>query len=440
MTGNEIAARFDSLPPGPLHIRAMVIVGLGLFFDLYDVFLAGVLGTVITSSFGLDRAILPFVLSASFVGMFFGATTMGLIADRFGRRRAFLLNLSIYSLFTFLGAFSPNAAFLIATRIAAGVGIGAQLPVSDSYLSEILPAARRGSLIAVAYTIGFFGNPAVALLARFIVPTTPFGIEGWRWLFVLGAAGGFVVWLGQRMLPESPRWLAAKGRTAEALQVAARFGLQTVAAAPSGAASTSHVGLALLSGPYRRRTVMLCIFQVFQTVGYYGFGTLVPLVLAAKGFSVLSSLTYTTIAFLGYPAGSALSIFIIDRCDRRWLIVATAFLMAVFGIGLGMADAPAAIWTLGIAYTLVSNIFSNAFHVFQGEIFPTAARASAAGIAYGLSRASSAVVPFVLLPILHEFGPTAMFATIAAAMLVVIADIALFAPSTTGRTLEHIAG
>ena len=184
---------------------------------------------------------------------------------------------------------------------------------------------------------------------------------------------------------------------------------------------------------------MLCVFHVFQTVGYYGFGTLVPLVLAAKGFSVLSSLTYTTIAFLGYPAGSALSIFIVDRIDRRWLIVATAFFMAVFGVALGLSNAPVAIGILGILYTLTSNIFSNALHIFQGEIFPTSTRARATGFAYSLSRASSAVAPFILLPVLRDFGPVAMFATIAIAMLIVMIDIALFAPTTTGRTLEQIA-
>jgi putative MFS transporter len=250
-----------------------------------------------------------------------------------------------------------------------------------------------------------------------------------------------LVWLWQRLLPESPRWLAVRGQQDAALSALA--GMASDAPAARAATMTAPRGVVpvsvLLTPAYRGRTVMLCVFQVFQTVGYYGFGTLVPLVLAAKGFTVLSSLTYTTIAFMGYPVGSALSILVADRIDRRWLIVGTAFLMAVFGLGLGVANAPVAIGVLGILYTLVSNIFSNALHIFQGEIFPTAVRARAAGLTYSLSRASSAIAPFVLLPVLNVYGPVAMFATIAAAMVIVIADIALFAPSTSRRALEQIA-
>ena len=149
---------------------------------------------------------------------------------------------------------------------------------------------------------------------------------------------------------------------------------------------------------------MLYLFQIFQTVGYYGFGTMVPLVLADKGFSVLTSLTYTTIAFLGYPLGSALSVFVIEKIDRRLLIMLSAGAMAAFGLALGFSASPFSIATFGILYTLVSNIFSNAFHILQGEIFPTAIRGRAAGSAYGLSRLSSAAMPFVLLPVLDNYG------------------------------------
>ena len=130
---------------------------------------------------------------------------------------------------------------------------------------------------------------------------------------------------------------------------------------------------------------------------------------------------------------------VVERIDRRWLIVASASLMAVFGLALGVASAPAAIVVLGLVYTVVSNIFSNAFHIFQAEIFPTFVRATAAGTAYGLSRISSAAMPFVLLPVLQGWGAGAMFGLVAAAMLIVVVDIGFFAPSTTGRSLERVA-
>jgi putative MFS transporter len=115
-------------------------------------------------------------------------------------------------------------------------------------------------------------------------------------------------------------------------------------------------------------------------------------------------------------------------------------LMAAFGLTLGYASAPALILASGFLYTATSNIFSNALHIFQVEIFPTFARATAAGTAYGMSRLSTAAMPFVLVPVLDRYGPTAMFGVVAVALAICIVDIALFAPSTTGRALETIAG
>jgi len=203
---------------------------------------------------------------------------------------------------------------------------------------------------------------------------------------------------------------------------------------PGGRASFAD----LFGNTFRARTVMLCVFHVFQTVGYYGFGTLVPLVLAAKGYSVVTSLTFTALTFAGYPIGSALSLPLIERVDRRWLIVASAFLMSVLGLALGYSSSSVAIVSLGFLYTAVSNVFSNGLHVFQVEIFPTFVRATAAGTAYGLSRLSSGAMPFVLLPVLQTWGAGAMFAVVAASLWIVIADIVLFAPSTTGRSLEDV--
>lgn len=445
MKNVTIASQLNLLPVTRAHWRTTVIVGLGLFFDLFDVFLAGILSTVLTASFGLSQQVLPLVLGSSFLGMFIGAASMGGIADRYGRRPAFLINLGIYSLFTLLGAFSINATMLVLTRFIAGIGIGAEIPLSDAYLSELLPAQYRGRLMAWAYTTGFLGVPAVGLLARVLVPLHPLGVAGWRWLFVAGSLGGVIVWSLRRLLPESPRWLESVGRMDEAVAIANQMAAGVVviqpAESPARFSKTEPIGYQRLLDPeHRKVTIMFCIFQIFQTIGYYGFGTIVPLVLAAKGFSVLSSLTYVTIAFFGYPIGAALSVPIVERMERRRLIVGSAFLMAVFGMGLGYATAPVPIMVLGFAYTVTSNIFSNGFHILQGEVFPTALRARAAGSIYGLSRLSSAAMPFLLLPVLQRYGPGVMFGCIALAMAIVIVDIGFFAPSTTGRALEEIAG
>lgn len=442
----SIAARLNRLPITRTHRAITAIAGIGTFFDLFDIFLAGVLGTVLTEHFQLSKVALPAVLGSGFLGMFAGALSFGAIADRMGRRRAFLVTLGIYSFFTFAGAFATTASMLIVFRFLAGIGIGAEPPLVDAYLGEMLPPSVRGRYSAIAYTFGFCAVPLVGLLARVLVPISPFGVAGWRWLFVAGGVGAVVVWGLRRRLPESPRWLESVGRVAEADAIVRRLESDASATGALGRPVEDHIAttsaggwLALFHRDYRRRTIVLCVFHLFQTVGYYGFGTLVPLVLAAKGFTVIHSLTYTTLVLLGYPIGSALSVPIVERIDRRWLIVTGALSMAGFGVALGFATSPLWIVAFGFSYTVVSNLFSNAFHVFQAEIFPTAIRATASGTAYALSRLSSAAMPFVLLPVLNARGAAAMFTVVASAMFVVIVDIGLFAPSTTGRTLEAVA-
>jgi putative MFS transporter len=376
--------------------------------------------------------------------MFFGATFLGRFADVYGRRAAFLINLGIYSAFTLLGALSPNVSSLIATRFLAGIGIGAELPLVDAYLSELLPARHRGRYTAWAYTLGFIGVPAAGFLARILVPQQPLGIDGWRWMFVAGSLGAAIIWVMRARLPESPRWLEAVGRTAEAETIVAAMEREAERRAPlpppsDESAEPERGRFRAIFGPrYRGRTLMLCVFHLFQTVGYYGFGTLVPTVLAAKGYSIVTSLTFTSLTFIGYPIGSALSLPMVERVDRRWLIVGSAACMAAFGLTLGYASSPVVILTSGFLYTATSNVFSNALHIFQVEIFPTFARATAAGTAYGISRLSTGAMPFVLVPVLDRFGPTAMFGVIAGALAICIVDIALFAPPTTGRALEAI--
>jgi MFS transporter, putative metabolite:H+ symporter len=441
----SIAARMDRLPITGLHRRATVVIGLGQFFDLYEIFLAGVLSSVLASQFELGKGVVALLLASAFIGMFLGAITLGRVADRLGRRRAFLLSLSIYSLFSLLSAVSPGPAMLVATRFLAGVGVGAEPPIADSYLSDLLPPAKRGRYIAWAYTIGFLGVPASGFLARGLATATVGGIDGWRWMFVIGALGAVVVAVLRRSLPESPRWLAAQGRLDEADAVVRRFEDEVAEGAlpapdPVHAAPVRDRGSfrELLVPPYRARTAMMAVFHLLQSFGYYGFGTLVPLVLVAKGFPVVQSLGFAALTFLGYPVGSLLSLPLVERVERKVLVVGAGLGMAVFGLLFGLSDAPAAIVTFGFVYTVISNVFSNSFHIYQAEIFPTRLRATAAGSTYSLSRLSNALLPFVLLPILTAFGPLAMFLVVSAAMVVVAIDIGVLGPRTTGRDLESV--
>jgi putative MFS transporter len=183
---------------------------------------------------------------------------------------------------------------------------------------------------------------------------------------------------------------------------------------------------------------MLVIFQILQVFGYYGFGTLAPLVLADKGYDIVHSLAFSALSFVGYPVGSLLSVPVLERIERKHLIMLSALAMLVFGLGFGYAGSTAAIVTLGFCYTVASNLFSNAYHVYQGELFPTQLRATGGGAAYSLSRLASAVMPYVLLPLMVDHGADVVFAFIACTMAAVILDIGLLGPRTTGRSVDSL--
>lgn len=440
----SIAARLDRLPIVRTHRVLTVVIGLGLFFDAYENFLAATIQKVLQADFALSGTTLKLLLASAFVGQFLGALVMGRLADRIGRRRAFLINLAVYSFFSLVGAFSPNATWLVLSRFLAGVGIGAEYALADSYLSDFLPPTKRGRYISWAYTVSFLGVPAVGFLARWLVPLQPLGVTGWRWLFVVGALGSFAVWVVRRRLPESPRWLEIQGRAEEADAIVSAMEAEAHTPLPDPDPAV-HPAVArkvplrrLFRAPFARRTTMLWLLSALEVFGYYGFGTIAPAVLAAKGYDIIASIGFTAVTFLGYPVGSVLSVPIVERMERKYLVMGSALLMAVFGLGFGLAGSTVTIVLFGALYTIVSNIFSNAYHVYLAESYPTAIRGSAAGAAYSVSKLVTGALPFVLLPVLDHRGPGWVFTVVAAAMVLLIIDVGALGGRTTGRSVDAV--
>ncbi|MER7708143.1 MFS transporter [Kitasatospora sp. NPDC097605] len=476
---SEIAERMNRLPLTRTHRRVVLVVGVALFFDMFEIFMSGVLGTVMREEYHLNRTEVSAVIASVFVGMSIGVLAMGRLADRLGRRRALLVSVAVYSVFSALGGLSHGMPMLVAARLLAGLGIGPVLPLADAYLSDLLPARLRGRWTALAYTIAFLGVPAVGLTARWLVPLSPLGVDGWRWLFLTGAVGGFAVLAARRLFIESPRWLESAGRTAEADAILTRLEREAGAAAPASAAripeqaaapepvaepvkraavpaAPEHGGGAhggdaqgdpesesararpALGAVHRRRVTMMTIFHLLQAFGGYGFGTMAPLVLAAKGYSVVNSLLFSALSFAGYPLGSLFSVPLIERVERKYLIVGSSLAMASFGLLFGYASVNTTIVLAGVAYTAVSNVFSNAYHVYQVEIFPTTHRVAAVSWTYSLSRITTAAMPFVLVPLLSRYGPNALFGVVAATLVAIAVDIGVLGPRSNGSTLEDL--
>lgn len=450
-TANAVGEQLDRMPVGTVHRKVIVAIGLGLFFEMYEIFLSSTMSAALRHDFGLRGTALKVVLASSFVGMFVGAALFGRLADQIGRRKAFLLGLSWFSAFSLIGAFAPSPALLVVARFLAGVGVGAVYPVADSYLADVLPKERRGRLAAYAYTCSYLAVPFTAFLAVWLTQHSPLGIASWRWLLAIGATGAVIVFMLNRWLPESPRWLADAGRVEEAQRELDKFAAGSNVAALQinpGSDALSNAGTRpdpgqsaltrLRHAPYNRRMLMLAVFHLFQTFGYYGFGTLAALVLVSRGYGIASSMVFSALSFIGYPIGSAFAIPLMARLERKFLLVGSVVAMAIFGLMFATQSSVPLIVLFGFLTTATSNVFSNVYHVYQAEIFPTTVRATAVGWTYSLSRLSSGATPFVLIPVLDTYGAGAMFTVVALALAIVIVIVLALGPRTSRRSLEEI--
>jgi MFS transporter, putative metabolite:H+ symporter len=443
-----IAARIERLPLGSFHRRFIALVSLGGWFDFYDIYMMAYIGATLQNSGFLTLQQFSTVIAAGFLGMFTGTIIFGMGSDRMGRRSAFVAMLLIYSAFTLAGAFAPSAGWLIALRFFAGIGIGAELVVIDTYVSEMVPSGARGRYVAISQMTGFTAVPIVAILVRVLAPTH-FLIDGWRWVMVIGSMGAALAWYFRRRLPESPRWLESRGRHVEAERIVAALGAESLSGdsrdttkspiSEDGAAQERSSFAELWRPPYRRRTIMLMIFHALQTIGYYGFANWAPTFLLRRGVSLVHSLEYTMLIALVSPLGPALAVLTSDRLERKWAIVTMALLIAALGLGFAFWSAPVLIVASGALVTLCSNWFSALLHAYQSELFPTRLRATGVGFTYSWSRLSAVFSSLLIGAVLVRGGVGAVFTLLAAAMCGVALIIGLFGPRTNRITLEQLA-
>ena len=452
-----IAARLDRLPPSR-HLRKLVaLISLGGWFEFYDLFFTAYVGVGLfqakifkpTTAGLFDLQGFASFVAALFTGLFIGTIAFSWVSDRFGRRSIFTFSLLWYSVGTVIMAFQSTAASIDFWRMIASIGIGVELVNIDTYVSEIVPKDQRGPSFAYNQFITFTVVPVVAFLSWVLVPRQILGLDGWRWVVLIGSVGAIAVWWIRMGLPESPRWLAQHGRVAEADRIMTdmeqRIQRESGERLPPPQLAAGEVEAKagawseIWSPAYRGRTIMLIIYNLFQTIGYYGFASWVPTYLISQGISVTHSLAWTFIIAIANPVGPLIAMRFADKFERKWQIAWAAIAIAVFGLLFSQQRDAVGVILFGILITLANNWLSFSFHAYQAELYPTRIRAQAVGFVYSWSRFSTIFSGFIIAFFLHRYGTTGVFSFIAVAMVIVFIVIGGFGPATTRRRLEAIA-
>ena len=451
-----LTARLDRLPMTRSMWIMASLVSLGGFFDAMALELAATLApglfhdkilTATTVSFFGMTGLASFI-AALFGGMFVGSLVFSQIADRFGRRTIFAFALLWYGIGSFIMAFQHTADGLNLWRFISTIGLGVELVTVDAYLSEIVPKDSRGKAFGLLLGISAVAGPLSYFLAWQLVPTAPLGVTGWRWVVLISSLGAVLVWWIRLGLPESPRWLAQQGRIDEAERVMSQIERRVEAeygrALPAlGRPYTQDPRKGRLSEifqpPYRTRTIMLVLFNFFQTVGFYGFFAWIPTLLIAKGIHVTQSLEY---GFIIKTAGLIFPFIIMlfaDRIERKWSVCLSCISIAVFGLIFAQQTAPGPLILVGICLAASTGYLAYALHNYQAELYPTRVRARAIGFVYSWSRLSGILVGFMVAFFLRNFGVPGVFIFVAFCMGVVVLSVALMGPRTNNLELEAIA-
>jgi putative MFS transporter len=450
---DEISRRLESLPASAYAWRLVILLSLGGCFEIYDLFFTGYIApglnrsgllTTTTQAFFGFSGIGAFV-AATFAGLFAGTFFLGFLADRFGRRAIFTFALLGYSAASVIMACQTTSGGLLLWRFIAGVGIGVEIITIDAYITELVPSGMRGRAFAINQATMFISVPVVAALAWWLVPLSPYGVDGWRWVVLIGAAASMVIWVLRLYVPESPLWLARHGRTEEALKILATLEASATPAAARPkpvvnmvpARAPLQAGFAeLFKPPYLSLVVLFMVFNFCQAFGFYGFANWVPTLLVEKGITVTKSLQYSFIVAFAYPIAPLLAASFADRLERKWIICGACVAIIAFGMAFSQFTEPALLILSGVLLTAANMTMSYAYHAYQTEVFPTAIRARASGLVYSMSRISATFSGFIVAYMLRVAGINGVFGLITSAMIIVIIVVAAFGPNVRGKPLD----
>ncbi|WP_409047155.1 MFS transporter [Microbacterium sp. HA-8] len=447
--------RLDTLPFSRAHLRVLTGSGIGWALDAMDVGLISFVIAALTVQWSLLPHEASWIASVGFIGMAIGASVGGLLADRLGRRQVFAITLLVYGVATGASALFGSVAALLVLRFFVGLGLGSELPVASTYVSEFAPARIRGRLVVILEAFWAVGWTAAALIGYLVIPASD---DGWRWAFAIGAIPAVYALIVRWGLPESARFLESRGRLGEADAVVRRFeasagrpspaaatvrdgGLPVapaVDAAPGGAgrARGAMRGVAALWGPgVRLRTASLWVVWFCVNFSYYGAFIWIPSLLVAAGYDLVRSFGFTLIITLAQLPGYAVAAWLIEVWGRRATLVVFLAGSAVSAYFFGTAIAQWQVIAAGMALSFFNLGAWGALYAVTPEVYPTPVRATGAGWAAAVGRLASIVAP-LLVPVMLVWGGTPLLFAVFAGFFVLAAVAVLPLGDRTGAALD----
>lgn len=440
MTVNA-GARLDRLPISSFHRRILTLIGVGMFFDGFDVYVAAtVLGATLNSGFSTLAQNAQFV-SVTFLGMMLGSFLTGFLGDRYGRRFTYQANLIIFGLASIAAAFAPSMFVLILLRGIMGLGLGAELVAGYTAMIEFVPPQVRGRWAGTLCVFVVTSLPISAMASTLIIPSM-----GWRPMFVLAGLGGLAVWYLRKALPESPRWLESIGRMEEAeatmIAIEREVTLQHGPLPPailSKPASPTRTTVALLSPALLPRMIVGCVTLIVANTMLYGFVIWLPTFFVAEGRSIARSFTFSLIMSIGAPIGAAIGSLGGDAWGRKPSIIGASLMTIGFGSVYLFIKDPLLLLVVG--FLLVVTIYIQVallFAIYVPELFPTDVRMRATGICNTLGRGATIVTPFLVVALLRSYGIGGVLSLIIGLLVVQIIVVLIYGVEPRKRRLEEM--
>ncbi len=436
-------ARLDRLPISPFHYRIFWLVGAGMFFDGYDLYIAGgVLASAIQTKFSTLPQNLQFI-SLTFVGMTLGSLITGFVGDKYGRRFTYQINLLIFGIASLAAAFAQDMTQLIVCRFVQGLGLGAEIVVGYSTLTEFVPPRTRGRWLSMMAFLVVAGFPVTALLGYLIIPAF-----GWRPMFIIAGIGSLIVWYLRKNLPESPRWLESEGRTAEAEALMQSIEREAAGSAPLPplvvpAPVPQVAATDMLKPPLLQRMIVGSWVLITINTLIFGFVLFLPQFFLRQGLTIANSLAYTLVLSAGSLVGCVLGAYLSDAIGRRWSIIGASLVTIVTGYiyaRFHAGDDPAVV--LSVGFVLIVAIYVQTailFGVYTPELFPTEIRLRANGICNTLGRGATVVSPFIVGALMASYQLPGVLWLMIGLVIVQIVVVWAWGVEPRNRGLEEVA-